>query len=278
MSIIFERSFSMAAFEGLRLLRVEQLLNDTQSIEQIVQIIQRTHPNPMSLDLDAALHLHILVDISSSPHDNKFYRHCISAILLKDMPIWAKLITLGRNRFISKLSGDTFRDIRSLFRLAGLLEIPPSNSDVEWWDFVSGRVRFEGDQQKLIRARQAEMLSIVFETERLSKLGIEKLPKWIAIEDNTAGYDVLSYNKTEYGIENKLIEVKSTIASPLRFYVTRNEWDHAFEIGDKYNFHIWDLQTNPPNLFQRTTKQILPHIPEDNEKGKWKLAEIPVNC
>jgi hypothetical protein len=75
---------------------------------------------------------------------------------------------------------------------------------------------------------------------------------------------------------NRLIEVKSTIASPIRFYLTRNEWEKALNFGDAYHFHIWDLQANPPRLYQRTVADIAPHVPTDNEKGRWKDAEIPV--
>jgi len=75
---------------------------------------------------------------------------------------------------------------------------------------------------------------------------------------------------------NRLIEVKSTIASPLRF-LTRNEWDQADQFGDAFVFHIWNLQAEPPVLFERTVEQVRPHVPVDNEKGKWKTAMIPVN-
>lgn len=93
---------------------------------------------------------------------------------------------------------------------------------------------------------------------------------------NTAGYDVLSYDKNEFGLVNKLIEVKSTIASPLRFYITRNEWNKAHKSGDKYHFYIWDMKHDEPILHVKTVADIEPHIPQDNEKGKWDRAVIPV--
>lgn len=45
-----------------------------------------------------------------------------------------------------------------------------------------------------------------------------------------------------------MIEVKSTIASPLRFIVSRNEWEQADKFGPAYLFHVWDMQKNPPVL------------------------------
>ena len=98
----------------------------------------------------------------------------------------------------------------------------------------------------------------------------------MAIDNNTAGYDVLSFRPTAVGESNLLIEVKSTIASPLGFYVSRNEWDNADQIGEAYLFHVWDMDKNPPLLHIRSVEQIRPHIPSDNEKGKWTNARIPI--
>lgn len=75
-------------------------------------------------------------------------------------------------------------------------------------------------------------------------------------------------------VTNKLIEVKSTISSPLRFFVTRNEWKQAEKVGSAYLFHIWDMTKEPPILHKRLTPEIAPHIPTDNEKGAWNIAEI----
>jgi hypothetical protein len=96
----------------------------------------------------------------------------------------------------------------------------------------------------------------------------------MAIEDNTVGYDVLSYELSQYGLNNVLIEVKSTVASPLRFIVTRNEWDEAQKFGDAYVFHVWDLDKNPEILHVRTSAQVAPHIPADNQQGKWQTPSF----
>ncbi|WP_183664872.1 DUF3883 domain-containing protein [Phyllobacterium trifolii] len=52
---------------------------------------------------------------------------------------------------------------------------------------------------------------------------------------------ILSYDAGEEEPVARLIEVKSTIASPLRFFVTRNEWDTCQNMGVAYRFHVWDL-------------------------------------
>ena len=275
--LAFDRLFSMSSFEGLRLIRRELVINPGLSVEKLVPILIRLESGAKSLDFEAAIRLNEIVDGNIANDGVDFYKSCISTLLIVETPVWAKLITLGRKRFIQKLSGEEYRDVRSLFRQAGLLADPPSALDIAWWDHVSGRVRLETDRIKLEQARKAENLSLDFERMRLKSQGLDIEPKWIAIDDNTAGYDILSYTKSDYGFVNKLIEVKSTIASPLRFYITRNEWDHALEVGNAYCFHVWNMQPNTPFLYEKSCSDIAPHIPTDNEKGKWKTAEIPIS-
>ena len=172
-----------------------------------------------------------------------------------------------------------FRDPkRAVPQNAGLLVSPPTQDVVEWWDTISHEVKLETDLDKMAQARAAEKLTWDAEKERLLAMGIDTDPIWVGLDDNTAGYDILSYELAEAGTVNKLIEVKSTVASPLRFFVTRNEWTQAQKAKDSYFFHVWDMKKSPPVLHIRTVEQVEPHIPTDNDKGKWSNAEIPVGA
>ncbi len=246
------------------------------TIEACPDALVAHSPQAQNYDLEAALELHALVSADAPHGDVLFYRECILAVMLLKMPAFARLMTLGRGRFIKRIKGDEYRDIRSVFREAKLLEDPPTIGDIAWWDTIQGRVRLNFDQERLIRARHAESLSLTYEQGELAKLGIDRAPVWMAIDDNTAGYDVLSYRPAEVGERNLLIEVKSTVASPLRFIITRNEWINADQVGESYLFHVWDMDKDPAVLHIRTVDQIRPHIPVDSEKGQWKTAEIPV--
>lgn len=272
----FDRLFTISAFEGLRIMRSVIAAVPEVTVDTCPDALIAHSPQAQNYDLEAALELHALVSADAPHGDVLFYRECILAVMLLKMPAFARLMTLGRGRFIKRIKGDDYRDIRSVFREAMLLEDPPTGGDIAWWDTIQGRVRLNYDQEKLARARQAESLSLDHEQAELGKLGIDRAPVWMAIEDNTAGYDVLSYRPAAIGERNLLIEVKSTIASPLRFIITRNEWNNADQVGDSYLFHVWDMDKYPAVLHVRTVEQIRPHIPADNDKGKWKTAEIPV--
>ena len=85
------------------------------------------------------------------------------------------------------------------------------------------RTRSQSDLEKMRQARIAELLSLDCEQVRLDKLGIDRRAVWMSIDDNWAGYDILSYDLEPTGITSSMIEVKSTIASPLRYCLSRNE-------------------------------------------------------
>lgn len=268
-----ERLFSGPAFEGLRLMRRLLLEAPDAPVVEIISAINLTEPDAPTLDLEASLVLHELVD----PCDLEvqvFYRQCIRGVVLSRYPIWVKTMRLGRQVFVAKLDTDT----RKLFQDAGLLIAPPSPDVVKWWDTIGHEVKLETDLEKMEQARAAEKLSWNHEKDRLLKLGIETDPLWVGLDDNTAGYDILSYEPGQPEKTNKLIEVKSTVASPLRFYVSRNEWNQAIKSKEAYFFHVWDMQKTPAILYVRSVAQVEPHIPTDNEKGKWSNAEIPVSA
>ena len=271
-SISTERIFSLSCFEGLRLVRKYENQFPEQSAENIVLLIRQVEADGASLDLDAAIHLGTLVEGDHGLEGAVFYQACIKAVLIKHQPIWSKTMRQGRRRFIRSLD----KNDQDVFAAAGLLADPPSNDVVAWWDDVAGHARLIHDQVKMEQGRAAEILTIAHERERLQVLGIDKYPSWPGLDDNFAGYDVLSYDSGPHGLVNKMIEVKSTTASPLRFFISRNEWKQAEKVGEAYLFHVWDMSQPTPILHIRSVDDIRPHVPSDNGKGAWSNASIPV--
>lgn len=268
----FERLFTMPALEGLRSVRTHLLANPGMTIDDATVVVRSVEFDSASLDLEASAVLCALLPPTVPNDGAHFYRGCIREILLAIQPVWARAMLQGCSRFYEALE----RNEQSLFRQTGILDQPPDDEFVEWWDRLTGEMRLVVDMGKLSQGRAAERLSLTIERERLIGIGISEDPQWIGLYDNTKGYDVLSYDWEAGEVANRLIEVKSTIASPMRFRVTRNEWEQAIRSEPRYLFHIWDMQKNPPVLHMRTVKQVRPHIPTDNEKGKWKDAEIPL--
>jgi len=270
----FELLFSMPAFEGVKTIRTQIALNPALSLTEAVALVQKIELDVRALDLEASTALIELLP-DGLPNDGvHFYRGCIRQLLLAYQPVWTRTMLQGRSRFYATLE----RDEQSLFRQTGILDEPPDDEFVTWWDVLSGEMRLVRAAEQLARGRGAERLTIAHEVQRLQRESINERPKWTGLDDNTKGYDVTSYEKKDGTLVNKLIEVKSTVASPMRFIVTRNEWDQADRSGAAYVFHIWDMTKQPPVLHVRTVEQVRIHIPSDNEKGKWKDAEIPLSA
>lgn len=267
-----ERVFSLPCFEGLRLLRRYMKRHVGIDTAELLGIINHVEADARTLDMEASVHLSTLVEMDCPLDGHAFYQCCIKAVLLKHQPIWAKAMRSGRRRFVQTLD----RNDQDVFAAAGLMEAPTPHHVVRWWDAVSGYARLMADQEKMEQGRFAEILTLGHERARLATIGIEKEPEWPGFDDNYAGYDVLSYDHGETGITNRLIEVKSTTVSPIRFILTRNEWEKAQKTGEAYIFHVWDMNKEPPILHVRTVKEVAPHIPLDNGKGRWNNVAVPV--
>jgi hypothetical protein len=268
----FSRTFSMSAFECVRRIRLRKVQDAASSIEQIIEVMKSVDADGATFDFEAALELHHVLPHSCQTDDAiAFYRDCIDVIMLNQRPKWSKTITYGR-KFVHKLA----RDEVQCFEAAGLLEDPPSDRAVLWWGQTSGLARMISDGVRNEQARAAEKLSFIHETERMARLGIPGVPKWVAVDDNQLGYDILSFDPGPVGPVSRVLEVKSTIASPLRFFVTRNEWEVCQKMGSAYHFHIWDLTNGV--LHERAGADVAPHIPEDQGTGRWSAVEIRVGA
>ena len=271
--ITVERIFSLSCIEGLRLIRKHAALNPKLKSSALLSHIDLIEPAANTLDMEASIYLSNLVEDPCPLEGHEFYHACIKAILIKYQPIWAKLMRQGRLRFVKKLNSNE----QDVFAAAGLLEKPIPLSVVAWWDNVSGYSRLISDQEKINQGRKAEILTLDYERERLKKIGINKEPEWLGLDDNFAGYDVLSYDHGQYDLVNKLIEVKSTLVSPLRFILTLNEWETAKKAKTNYTFHIWNMRTQNPELHKLTVDEVEKHIPLNKGNGKWTHVVIPVS-
>ncbi len=266
-----ERVFSLSCFEGLRLYRKYAADYPELPVAKLLSLIEEVEAEANVLDMEASVYLSALVEADCPLDGHDFYRACIKGALAKHRPIWAKLMRQGRSRFVKTL-GSNDQDV---FAAAGLMKVPATSHVVEWWDTVSGFARLSSDQEKMKQGRIAEMLTLELERKRLKKIGIERDPEWPGFDNNYAGYDVLSYDHGPSGTINQLIEVKSTTVSPLRFIITRNEWNKAEKARDNYIFHVWDMKKDEkPVLHERTVADVEPHIPTDSGKGHWMNAEI----
>ena len=85
---------------------------------------------------------------------------------------------------------------------------------------------------------------IVFEHEKrlLNKYNINKEVEWVSVEDDSQGYDIISYNLIKDKISKKYIEVKTTKGGKFEpFYISKNEME-KFKSNDNFViYRVYDI-------------------------------------
>ena len=149
MTLPTQRVFSMSAFEGLRLLRLYALNHPNVSFIELADIIIKVEADGPSLDMVAAAYLHEVVDGNCPLSGHGFYQACITGVVVRHQPVWSKAMSQGRKRFLNQIKINP--DDEVIFRAAGLLEDPPPENVVQWWDETAGRTRLLNDLTKMAR-------------------------------------------------------------------------------------------------------------------------------
>ena len=99
----------------------------------------------------------------------------------------------------------------------------------------NSRRYFHNDEENKKLGDEGEQLVETYEKEKLSGTGLESRVKRISILDDTAGYDIRSFERTG---EEIWIEVKTTRAGLSRqFYISSNEYEVSKEKSSKYRLY-----------------------------------------
>lgn len=179
-------------------------------------------------------------------------------------PPWIQNATFGRAKVIA-FAGN---DIAQVFVEAGLAHGTESEV-VEFWDELAARARGQKGVRLNAIGRAGERLTIERETKRTGRK-----PKWVSIDSNADGYDVLSVAGPSDG-RHLSIEVKATnIGLTGSFHLSANEWERALD-SDLHAFHLWDMSSSCPSLAEITKIDVAPHVPADRGRGQWESVEIP---
>ena len=185
-----------------------------------------------------------------------------------ERPAWIQNAIFGRRRIIAFCG----TEIGQVFVEAGLSH-GTEGEVVAFWDAIAARARGQKTDKLLAIGRRGEHLTLEYERTRTGHS-----PKWISVDDNADGYDVLSVVDAD-DPRPLSIEVKtSTIGLMGRFHLTRNEWDRSTEVED-HIFHLWDISTeDAPCIATLPAEKVGRHIPTDCGVGAWELVEIPFSA
>lgn len=271
-----ESYFQISIINGaLEIVRHRQQYPDVSIVDAVRQL-QASPYHLSQYDYSSAVQLAEAIGWDAfNPHPDRHteLRTTLLNLALRTKPLWASSSFLGREQVLRLLSEDQ----KQCLEYARLLEVPPGLKVIQWWDQLASAFRVNNEDRKIETGREGERLTIEYERKRLAAEGIDDHePVWKSIDDNTLGYDILSYEKGDIGnIEEIMIEVKASIYEPVRFIVTRNEWETAEANARTYRFYIWNLARERLNVLNMS--HLAKHIPKDSGTGRWLQVELRLN-
>lgn len=266
-----DRCFSMAAFLAFIELREYLKAHPSLSPTDALGSLRNLRSGAIGLDFDAATALIKSFDPDLPWDETRAgLRIFVYEWVRLAQPIWLRAVPKGREYVRAALTGNEMQ----CFREAGLFDDTPDDDAIAWWDKIAALMRGTVDAEKMERARLAERLSLAYERERLAELGIVHEPRWMALEDNGLGYDILSYDLDAGQIVPRMIEVKSTLSDTI--ILTRGEWENAASAGSRAVFHVWRLPSL--DLQELPATAIEPHIPRDRGDGFWKDVSVTLSA
>ena len=82
---------------------------------------------------------------------------------------------------------------------------------------------------------------------------------WVAADDETLGHDI--EDRSSGRLER--VEVKASVGTPVRFYLSPNEYRQAHEHGSEYTVHFWggiNLHLDPAKEFKQLRDRGYPRV------------------
>jgi hypothetical protein len=182
-----------------------------------------------------------------------------------ESPPWVQNATFGRARVLAFASNE----VAQVFVEAELSHGTDAQV-VAFWDSLAARARGQKNSRLTAIGREGERLTIAHEEARTGRM-----PKWVAIDNNEDGYDVLSVVAADDSRQLS-IEVKaSSLGYGGAFHITQNEWERSQTV-EHHLFHLWAIKPGSSTaLAVVTATEMEVHIPDNSGSGSWELVEIP---
>lgn len=185
-------------------------------------------------------------------------------------PPWLAVLPRGRRALQNALPDDAVE----CFRRAGAFDEQPAAEAIAFLDRLANLARANADLQLIEFGRHAERLSFEYELARCENMPGAPAVEWVALNDNGAGYDILSSRLVDGSPSPKLVEVKSCRSRPLKLIITRNEWETACRHPEAYVVHFWDMTGE--RLRELSWGDLHPHMPIDQGNARWDSATLIV--
>ncbi|MFA4952515.1 DUF3883 domain-containing protein [Brevundimonas sp.] len=235
-------------------------------------------PSPAALELSQTLNWLVVTDtgmLKASPaglrvaaceHYEAALRRIVTDYAEALSPDWLQNAPWGRSRVLSFCPVG----IHQVMVEAGVAS-GTDDEVVAFWDHLAALARGRRDDRLLEIGRRGERLTLAYEQARTGKEA-----RWVAIDSNQDGFDVLSVRAKD-DLTPLSIEVKTTTSVAGGLHLTRNEWEQALD-SIAHVFHIWIVTGSvSPKLAVISAEAMEDHIPADTGAGEWREVLIPIS-
>lgn len=200
-------------------------------------------------------------DLSDIP---RTLRQLLAGLIDAERPGWLSVVQTGRDAVRPWLAPNALE----VFAHAELFDSLPSVEVVAWWDRLAMPAWASVNPELLARGREAERRSFEIERTRLAREQCPEAPKWVSLDDNTAGFDIASWRNDGSCWAPLLIEVKATTRPQPAFHLSRNEFDTAVRARSNFLFHVWVRGV----LRVLDREVVVSAAPADGGSARWESA------
>jgi hypothetical protein len=268
--------FSISVLEGVRLLLIS-FHNNSKDLDEAKKLAEISNPSKSKYDFDSAYKLisEYGEEYFTISEDNeiKILRSNLYKIITALNPEWIKKVDLGRNFVfdsINKLNNEVeSQEIFHTFRVCNLKD----DNDIDtvlWWKYLSEFYR--NNNLNIEKGIDGEFLSLRYEIKKLQDLNIDRQPLLKSIDDETLGYDILSFRMSSDTTYNIYIEAK--FSNNNQFFLTKNEWNTANKYMEKYFIYFWDGESDAPKIIN--FEELKEYILDDKENSTWDKLVINI--
>lgn len=256
----------MSVFTALKRARskIEEFPKST--FNDAARICMQTSSDGTPHDYKTALTLHEILPSSIINLDAPTEIRRVLSILIREYKFdWSYLFPLGREAIKNSLSRNEYQ----VFRNGELFQDVPSFEVVLWWDEIANEFRTSNLDNTY---REFERKSLELERQYLTREKCPFEPTWVALNDNSLGFDIRSFRSVDGEWQPLAVEVKSSVSSHLKFYISKNEVNLAIRMGRNYSLHYWSSEALLPRILN--SNQIQENLPIEQGNGKWESILI----
>lgn len=241
---------------SLTLIELEKVIDFCSRSGQIILENDKILPTQLGKD--------ILKKIPSNNSSVPAARIQFLSYIREFRPFWATSLTKGRKKSMTYVP-EIIRDIFEQLQLYDSNKVLTDKEVVSWWDEISTALYSSAQANNIKVGRIGERLSMLYEEYRTGSS-----PVWVALEDNSAGYDLYSV-QSNTDETSMCVEVKTCSSKDSNVHISKNEWRTAdSKPPSAYVFHIWDISSiNTPLLHIISPNVFKSHVPKNSGIGEW---------